>query len=63
LSGNVYLTLSKEGSSSFAALPTVPTEGDSASFGANKCDPGTKRTATIQEVHQIAKDTIQIGPH
>ena len=58
LSGNVYLTVS----SGDGAEGGVQ-EGSGSAAGANKCDPGTKRTVTIEQVHQIAKETIQLGPH
>lgn len=60
LSGNIYLTLTPGEDSAGeqderVVVPEPP--------GGNKCDPGTKKTATIADIHQIAKDTIQIGPH
>jgi hypothetical protein len=59
LSGNVYLTLTKEDANYTQLAQDTTSDAPEAS----KCDPGTKKTATIADIYQIAKDTIQIGPH
>ena len=64
LRGNVYLTVTDAAGEDLqgqrAAAPEGATRWDEAEAAPapQKCDNGTKRSVTMAELHQLAKDTI-----